>query len=193
MWVKFDGHSPVQAGTWNMMDRDILALAAQRRGVGKGVMKCAMDAFLRDVLNVVVGGGEMLVVGFGLFLMKDGEFKVIRDCSWPVDNSPRSVYTVANPVVAGVPMRDYCLRTRHIEGEPLYMTLLVDINRYLMFKGGMVEEVCCPWGTLSLVGSVYKPVPEFKGWVKEISEEWSRAQSKVALWVPRLVNILTAY
>lgn len=174
------------------------SVSARRCKDRKDVSK-EFSRFMDDLFVTVCSGSTVTIAGFGRFWMQSGSLRFSRltmRIEKPVLNvkntAPDNMYYVNNLNISDDWPWHNTIRTRHLDGDPLYMTVFVEANRRIYFKG--YSMYCYYWNRPVLLidhaHSSFYNNDRFKQHMECLAGKRKKNMDRLRLWVPRLVSLL---
>lgn len=174
------------------------SVAARRCKDRKEVSK-AFSTFIDELLTTVYAGSTVTIAGFGRFWMQSGGMRFSRITmrtekpSLNVNNTvPDNMFYVNNLNITDDWPWHNTIRTRHLDSDPLYMSVLVEGNRRIYFKDGTMY--CYYWNRpvfeITQLQSKFYKNEFFKQRVEFLANKRQKNMDRIRMWVPRLVTLL---
>lgn len=160
----------------------------------------AIGAFMDGVFCAVAMGHTVTVAGFGAFWPKAGGMRFSRLTlrSRPrldvLNTAPENHVCINNNNIGDDWPWHNTVRTRHLDGDPLYMSVLVEANRRVYFKKAEFS-LCCwnvPVFVITQENSRFYKSEEFGRKTAELVAIAKGRRGRLRMWVPRLVCMLLA-
>lgn len=160
----------------------------------------AFNNFMEDVFYAVYTGSTVTIAGFGRFWMKDGSkirfSRLTRqsdELNINVKNSaPDNLVYINNNNINDEWLWHNTVRTKHLDTDPLYMSIFVEANRRIYFKN-LSLYYYCKNELVFIITQNYSKFYNNESFMKRMDEllfQRKKNMERLRIWIPRLLLIL---